>query len=257
MEVALFVVSSYLYCCAVHRRKCPPMIRDKPAVGFGGCGTRYHFYGGVAEYMKQNFETDNIDILCTSGSIFAATILALNRKMTNWCERDWRRCYDYYVNRNMFMFFDTTQFQRDLWRGYLPYNAYKICSDRLHITVTRLGLYGFYEERISNYASNEDLIDAIVGTMHIPGIFRNFPTARGKYAIDGCWSNLMPKTHTKTLTVKLFGRGHIDYGNRLPFSQLLTMVHPDDTNALIREGYEIASRHHQTFINCGFIPKPT
>ncbi len=232
------------------------MARTKPAISFSGCGFHAHFYGGVAEYLIDNFETDDIDIMCTSGGVYSGTILALNLKMTDWAMRDYVACHEYYANRPGGLLLDMTDFQRNLWRGYLPDDAYKKCSDRLHITISCLGLYGFYEKRISNYSSNEELIDAMVGTIHIPGIFRQFPVVCGKYAFDGCYTNLMPRTHSKTLLVKLFGRGHIDYGNRISLTKLLSIASPIDYNHLIREGYEIASRRHQEFVKCGFTVKP-
>jgi len=153
------------------------------------------------------------------------------------------------------MFLDTDEFHRKMWRGYLPDDAHQICTNRLHITVSRLGFYGFYEERVSTYASNEELINAIIGTIHIPGLFRNIPVVGGRYAFDGCYSNLMPRTSAKTLLVKLFGRAHIDYSNQLSMRNLITIVNPQYTRSLISEGYDIASRKHQAFIDCGFQPK--
>ena len=134
------------------------------------------------------------------------------------------------------MFLDTDEFHRKMWRGYLPDDAHQICTNRLHITVSRLGFYGFYEERVSTYASNEELINAIIGTIHIPGLFRNIPVVGGRYAFDGCYSNLMPRTSAKTLLVKLFGRAHIDYSNQLSMRNLITIVNPQYTRSLISEG---------------------
>ena len=232
------------------------MARTKPAICFSGCGAQTHFYGGVAEYLIDNFETEDIDILCTSGGVYPGTILALNRKMTDWVLRDYVACHEYYTNRPYGPLLDTTDFLKNLWRGYLPDDAYKKCNDHLHITVSCLGIYGFYEKRISNYESNEELIDAMVGTIHIPGIFRQLTVVCGKYAFDGCYTNLMPRTHSKTLLVKLFGRGHIDYGNRISITKILSFASPADYNHLMREGYEIASRRHQEFVKCGFTAKP-
>ena len=217
---------------------------------------RYQFYGGVAEYLLDNFETNNIDILCVSGSVYAGTILALNRKMTDWSNKDWIKCYNYWSKRNLYVFLDSDQFQRELWRGYLPEDAYKTCSNRLLISVSRIGLYGFYEEIVSHYNSNEELIDAICGTIHIAGIYHFLPMVLNKYAFDGCYANLMQRTICPkgTLLVKLFGRGHIDYGNKLSMTKLMTTVKPNHCNKLINEGYEIASRRHCQFIDCGFVP---
>jgi hypothetical protein len=257
METIFFIASSYLYCYLVKQRKSSRPNRDKPSICFSGCGMRYQFYGGVAEYLFDNYETENIDILCVSGGVYAGVILALNRKMTHWCDQDWQKCYDYWSNRSLQMFLDTDEFQRNLWINYLPPDAYKTCSDRLFITVSRIGLYGFYEEIISEYNSNEELIDAICGTIHIPGLYSSLPTVLNKYAFDGCFANLMPRTNSpkETLLVKLFGRGHIDYGNKLPMTKLMIMVKPDKCNELINDGYHIASCHHHKFVECGFIEK--
>jgi hypothetical protein len=256
MGLPLFLATSYLYCFYIKRRKLPVnKTNTRPSVSFSGCGARFHFYGGVAEYLLDNFTTSNIDILCVSGGVYAATILACGRKMTDWCDRDWQKCYDYWTKRSFYMWFDTDEFHRKMWRSYLPTDAHQICTDRLHITVSRLGFYGFYEDRVSTYASNEELIDAIIGTIHIPGFFRSIPIVGGRYAFDGCYSNLMPRTSAKTMLVKLFGRAHIDYSNQLPIRSLMCIVPPRDTNYLISEGYVNASRKHQTFIDCGFQPK--
>lgn len=255
MGLVLFFATAYMYGCYIKKRRFPPPVRNRPAVCFSGCGARYHFYGGVAEYLLDNFETDNIDILCVSGGIYAASILALGRKMTEWNDRDWQACYDYLSKRPLYMFLDSDEFHRNVWRNYLPENAYQIFSGRLHITVSRIGFYGLYEEIISEYASNEEFIDAIIGTIHIPGLFRHIPIVRGKYAVDGCYTNLMPRTTSPTLFVKIFGRGHIDYGNKLPITSMLSIVTPEDANGLIKEGYDIASTRHQAFIDCGFISR--
>jgi hypothetical protein len=252
---SLFIFSTYVYCCLVKNRKCAPLVRDKPSLCFSGCGLRYHFYAGVADYMLENFETDDIDILCVSGGVYAATCLALQRKTSDWSRRDWTKCYDYWTNRRLYLFLDTTDFQRQLWRDYLPYDAYKRCTNKLFIVISRVGLYGLYEELISEYDSNEELIDAICGTIHIPGIFLNIPNVKGRYAFDGCYTNLTPKTQSpwSTLVVKLFGRGNIDYGNRLPFSKLLSIVAPEDVELYMNEGYDAAKRNHHKFVERGFI----
>ena len=254
MSFPLFLFSAYIYCVLVKNRKCSRPIRNKPSICFSGCGTRYHFYGGVAEYLLDNFETDKIDILCVSGGVYAATILALKRKMTQWTDRDWCKCYEYWSKRKLYMFLDTDEFQRNMWRNYLPDNAYNTCCDRLFISVSRFGIYGFYEDIICKYNSNEELIDAICGTIHIPGLFRKLPIVCDKFAFDGCYTNLLPRTKSQfsTLVVKLFGRGSIDYGNRLSIKKIMAIVEPSKCNTLIQEGYQIASKHHHTFIEHGF-----
>ena len=258
---SLFLASAYLYCCLVFRGK-PTTVGvgdpDKPSVSFSGCGIRYHFYGGVAEHIVDNFETDNINILCTSGSIYAAVILALGRKMTVWNDRSWPKCYDYWSNRRLYLWLDTDAFQRNMWRQYLPQDAHQICTDKLFISVSRLGFYGFYRDTICKYESNEALIDAIVCTIHIPGLYRKLPMCNGRPAFDGCFTNMQPRINDRTaemptLTVKLFGKADIDFGNRLSMSNLFQIVEPSLCNAKILEGRKIASAMHAVFEKRGFI----
>jgi len=251
----LFAATAYSYCFLLKQFKTTTFIRNKPSISFSGCGIRFQFYGGVAEYLLENFDTKDIDILCCSGGSYAAVILALGQTMTDWCDKEWKKCYNYWTTRRLYVFLDTDEFMRSEWRNCLPSDAYQTCSDRLHITVSRLGFYGFYEERISTYGSNEELIDAIIGTGHIPGMFRNIPIVRGKYAFDGFWTNMKPKTTSNTLIVNLFGSGDIDYSNQLPITKFMSIVKPSDINLLIRQGCEIALQKHQTFLNCGFIAK--
>lgn len=253
----LFFGVTYLYCCLVKNRKLQPIMRNKPSISFGGCGVRYHFYAGVAEYCLEKFDTNDIDILVTSGGSYPGTVLALQQKTSEWSSRDWVKCYKHYTNRALYLWLDSCEFQRDLWRNYLPPDAYKRCSDRLFITITRLGLYGFYEDVVSNYNSNEDLIDAIMGTSHIPGLFSSFQICKGRYAFDGCYSNLKPRLDTAygTLVVQLFGRGHIDYKNKLSLKKLMSIVPPDECDKYFSEGYEYASCKHEEFVKRGFIVK--
>lgn len=255
MALFLFAATAYSYCFSLKKYNTEPIVRNKPSISFSGCGIRFQFYGGVAEYLLENFDTKDIDILCCSGGSYAAVILALGQTMTNWCDKKWEICYNYWTRRRLYVFLDSDKFMRDMWHSCLPSDAYQICSDRLHITVSRLGVYGFYEERISKYGSNEELIDAIIGTGHIPGMFRNIPIVRGKYAFDGFWTNMKPKTTSNTLIVNLFGSGDIDYSNQLPITKFMSIVKPVYINRLIHEGYEYASYKHQTFLNCGFISK--
>jgi hypothetical protein len=261
--MALFLLSSYIYCCFVSRKKTNTIgigDKTKPSISFSGCGTRYHFYGGVAEYMTDNFETDNINILCTSGGIYAAVIMAIGRKMTDWTDRDWKKCYDYWCNRSCYMWLDTDSFQRQIWRNYLPVDAYQTCTNKLFIAVSRLGIYGFYEDTIYQYESNEALIDAIICTIHIPGLYRILPNCNNRLAFDGCLTNVQPRINDKhskipTLCVKLFGLSNIDYGNKLSMKNLMKIVPPQSCNQKIREGYQIAKEKHNEFLRCGFIEK--
>ena len=261
----LFIASTYLYCFIVQRKRTPLItvsneIRMKPSISFGGCGCRYHFYAGIQEYCLDKFDTRNVSVLCSSGGIFAGVPLVLGLKTRDWMHDDWVRCHQYWTRRLLYVWLDTTDFLRDMWRRYLPNDAYLKCSGRLFLVVSRLTIYGFREDVISEYKSNEELIDAIICTCHVFGVFRYLPLCRNRFAFDGCYTNLQPQINDRysdkpTIVCKLFGKGTIDYNNKLSLLKLMTVVAPEECDAKVAEGYDIAAKRHNDFIKGGFLPK--
>jgi hypothetical protein len=258
----LFIASTYLYCFIVQRKRTELIavsdeIRNKPSISFGGCGSRYQFYVGIQEYCLDKFDTRNVNVLCSSGGVFASVPLALGLHAQDWMHDDWVKCYRHYISRILYVWLDKTDFLRELWRNYLPADAYKKCSGRLFIIVSRLTIYGFREDVISEYKSNEELIDAIICTCHIIGVFRYIPLCQNRFAFDGCYSNLQPQINDRysekpTVVCKLYGKGTIDYNNKLSALQVLSIVAPEDCDEQVAEGYAIAAKHHNDFVKAGF-----
>lgn len=261
----LFVASAYLYCFLIQRKWTSVIavcdeIRAKPSISFGGCGFRYHLYAGIQEYCLDKFDTRNVNVLCSSGGIFAGVPLVLGQKTRGWINADWVRCHQYWTKRTLFAWLDTTDFLRDMWRKYLPNDAYLKCSGRLFLVVSRLSIYGFREDVISEYNSNEELIDAIIGTSHMVGLFRYLPVCQNRFAFDGCYTNLQPQINDRysdkpTIVCKLFGRGTIDYNNKLSLLNVMSVVAPEDCDAKVAEGYAIAAKHYNDFVKAGFLLK--
>jgi hypothetical protein len=252
----LFLLTTYTYCFFAVRPKTSlvvadvPGIHTTPSVCFSGCACQFNFYAGVNKYILEHFDHTKMNCLCVSGGAFAAAPLLLGIKTEDWINRNWQRCYDYYSRRRWNIWFDTTDFMRDNWRFILPEDAYKICTDRLFIQISRLGIYGFYPELVHKFESNEDLIDAILCSSHILGMFTTFPRFRGRWGFDGSFTNLQPQFNDRfspqpTIVVKLFGRGTIDYKNKIPLYKLTQLTRPKSCNRLLMEAYDITKGHHE------------
>ena len=261
----LFVASSYLYCFLIQRKHTSVIavsdeIRAKPSISFGGCGCRYQFYIGIQDYCLDKFDTRDVSVLCSSGGVFAGVPLVLGLHAQDWMHNDWARVCQYMMGRILYIWLDTPDFLRDMWRRYLPNDAYLKCSGRLFLVVSRLTIYGFHEDVISEYKSNEELIDAIICTCHIIGVYRYIPLCQNRFAFDGCYTNLQPQINGRysekpTIVCKLFGRGTIDYNNKLSMTHILSLVAPEECDAKVAEGYAIAANHHNDFVKAGFLPK--
>ena len=228
----------------------------KPSVSFSGCGAQYGFYIGIVKHLQDTFNTDDIRIAATSGGVFPAVPMAIGKCPIEWMERDWGKCVSYWKSRGLLGFFlDDGKFFRQLWSEYLPPDAHETCSGRLYIVVSRMSfsweLFGpvlgvgtikVSQEVVSEYRSNAALIDAIVGTCHILGLYWPvfFPRVHGRQAFDGCYVNTMPLLHaSKTVVCKLFGRGVVDNGNATPVWHLLKIPTQKELESLIRRGGEL------------------
>jgi hypothetical protein len=91
-------------------------------------------------------------------------------------------------------------------------------------------------------------------------MFRYLPICQNKYVFDGCFTNLQPQINdrysaTPTIVCKLFGRGTIDYSNKLSITKIMSIVAPEDCDAKVDEGYQIAGKHHTDFLKAGFVQK--
>ena len=76
----------------------------------------------------------------------------------------------------------------------IPENAYKVCTDRLFISITVLTRYGPVNKIVSQFSSNDDLLQACMASSTLPylterGCCRTF---RGEYVLDGGLTNNIP-----------------------------------------------------------------
>ncbi|NXN29197.1 PLPL1 protein, partial [Nycticryphes semicollaris] len=93
---------------------------------------------------------------------------------------------------------------RDILNKYLPPNAHQLVSGRLHVILTRV--HDWRSVVVSEFASKEDLIQAIICSCFIPVYFGfSLPTYRGVRYVDGelgMWrANFVSRT---TITVSAF-----------------------------------------------------
>jgi hypothetical protein len=76
----------------------------------------------------------------------------------------------------------------------IPENAYKVCSDRLFISITVLTRYGPVNKIVSQFSSNDDLLQACMASSTLPYLTERAGcrTFRGEYVLDGGLTNNIP-----------------------------------------------------------------
>jgi hypothetical protein len=79
-------------------------------------------------------------------------------------------------------------------KAKLPENAYQLCTNRLFISITVLTSTGLKNQIISEYCSNDDLLEACLASSTIPYITERqmYRTFRGMKVVDGGLTNNTP-----------------------------------------------------------------
>lgn len=189
----------------------PPLEKqNKPSITFAGCAFLYPYYVGVMKYLIENYELGDVTFLVLSSACYPLMSWVGNGiPPEKWMHEDFPGCIEYWNRCFMGFFWDTPQFLRELWASSLNPDAYKKASaGNLVITVTEVSWTPPFvkQTRVSEFHSNHDLIDCIIASGHIPGIFGFIPTRfRGSLCIDGAITGSYPLMDEQTIVVDAYG----------------------------------------------------
>jgi len=177
----------------------------------------------------------------------------------------------------MGFFWDSPDFLCGLWRSALSPDAYKSASaGNLVITLTRVTMKPPFiqHKRVSQFRSNEHLIECILASGHIPGIFGFHRTLfDGETHIDGAFSDCHPVIDENTIVVdsmgfflswrRFFSRDrtqevHIYPRKPYSFVEMLAVFGvPGLTRCdqMMEDGYRDAQAADHLFVNRGWVKK--
>lgn len=220
---------------------------------------------GICQYLFEEFDLTEARIFSTSASTFPVVCAMVGVSPSVWFSEDYPKCLNYWYARPLSAFLDSTSFLRQLWCGFLRKDAYKLLENRLTMSVTRLefsalGLPHLVNERVSLFQSNEDLVDTLLATINIPGIFfRGFPKWRGYLSFDGAYTETPIEPGGKTIVINLSPvsgpASDISPSRKLPWLGLLLPSSMEQTKQMWRGGYEDARANRGLFESRGWRPK--
>lgn len=167
------------------------------SISFAGCGFLCIYHVGVAAALRM-FVPEELRSRWTlygasSGSLVSALLLCAD---TNSFGSAARLLLENSAQARSFFYqpFKALDFKSVLLDGLeeiLPADAHTICSGRLHISLTRMR--DLRNVIVSEFASRQELIDAIICSCYIPGLLGWMPpTFHGEYYVDGVFSNNQP-----------------------------------------------------------------
>ncbi|XP_028404793.1 1-acylglycerol-3-phosphate O-acyltransferase Pnpla3-like [Dendronephthya gigantea] len=173
---------------------------------FSGCGFLGIYHVGVASALKdrapkllekiENFGGASAGALA-AGSLLCGISLSESLQFTLRLAEHARR----FSIGPFHPRFQLTNTIRKVFNRMIPVDAYKRCSGKLHISLTRCS--DWQNVVVSEFRSNDDLVDALVASAHVPiysGVMP--PMFRGEYYVDGGISNNLPQHFDgETITV--------------------------------------------------------
>ena len=238
----------------------PPEMRTRPTLSFSGCGVAYTFYMGVLDYVDETFDCSGVNYAVTSGSAWAIPPMLFGRRPKQWHDDGWGDCYKHYTKQRFSFFLQSNSYMRKILYDYLPDDAYKLCSNRLIVILTKWSWVEcrFVQDVVYQYESNDDLVDALIGTCSFPGLFRHFQYHHGKVCWDGCGTNHLPVVGTVTTTHRLVGRrADVNTWNTFPIRDIVKIADAFEPFHTLwyEKGHAVAKTNHDVYVSNGMVPK--
>ncbi|XP_013421717.1 patatin-like phospholipase domain-containing protein 2 [Lingula anatina] len=248
-------------------------------ISFSGCGFLGIYHVGVASCFRVHaphlISDPDFKVLGASAGALAAVCLVTNcplGEVTSY----WLRITSKARARALGPLhpsFHLVRLLKDGLNTILPANAYEICTNKVYISMTRVSDRA--NVTVSQFESNEELIEALLCSAHIPfysGLLP--PSFKGVRYVDGVLTDNLPVFDENTVTVSPFcGETdicpddnsanflHINLANTslqcssnnlYRISRSLFPPHPEVLSEMCRQGFDDALKYLQrnALISC-------
>ena len=140
------------------------IIYDNFDLIFSGGGFKGFYHIGICKILKDMENNNKIKIryiIGTSTGAISAINYACNIEYETWIQA-------YYTIKQNITKSDLHNCVIDVFQTKIPKNAYELCNGKVKIAVSKLTLFGFEEELIDYFESNEHLINVLSAAIKIP-----------------------------------------------------------------------------------------
>jgi len=179
-----------------------------------GGGFKGYYHLGLCKILK-HFEKNNKikirNIIGTSTGAISAIIYVCNIDYNKWIDSF------YNIKENIHKS-DLHQTVIEIMKNELPNNAYKLCNDKIKITVSKLTLFGFVEEIFDKFESNDHLLKVLSASIKIPFLTSNSilgEKINNHYYYDGFFTRISPIIYNNDLPQLLIKTYIANYPNSL------------------------------------------
>ncbi len=234
--------------------------RIKKGIVFHGSGGLLYYYMGIAEYIQNNYDLTDIEFCGVSGGSIPAFILSTElpvKRIWETCFLDWLTSMNKEDNFLILSIFSEKSLKKlinnlkNVLNESEQADVVRKINHRLSIRMTRIAFFEIKQEYINNWTSIEDLLECIIASCWIPGIFgsltRNY---KGNEYIDGGFPNSIEDRGDEWIKIKVNTFQNIpeDIKVLLFASSLDTINSPEIAEKLYNQGYKDAMKNSSHFI---------
>ena len=168
---------------------------NKKQIVFTGCGGMLPYYFGIAQYLQENYNLDNIIFGGVSGGAIITLFFLLKKNMESIFKTALNDICNNIKKKDTGALFNMLDILKDYLIKYFDEN----CSNNEYISfnnnsfISVSSIYPHQKTIISNWESNNDFIDCVIASCSLPLLGNNFFCYyRDSYCLDGCFYNNRP-----------------------------------------------------------------
>jgi len=223
------------------------------SICFTGSGMNSIYQAGVASYIQDNYDIDNVILLGNSGGSIISSLLRINYPMNNFiydAHKEITIAKSTYL-KHIHMSNINYEYMKNIFKDT---NIDKI-NNKLYISITTPK---FKNQLINTFTDVENLIDIISVSCWIPLFFNKLPFYKYNnkycYGFDGGFTNNTPIIDTNTLIITPYNNKYENptiNGNLSKISSLYLYDY-NELHKIFKKGYYDALLNNNIINNCLF-----
>ena len=218
------------------------------SICFSGSGWAFIYYLGIAKYMQEKFNLENVKYYGVSGGCIPIIFLALDYKIDSLFDKIKNFalfCNNGYINTSLYLY----KFMNEIC-DLLPQDICSRIQGKVIFSATRLPW--FMNELLEKFDDKNELFDALICSCYSPLFFPStIGSYRNNYYLDGMISNDQPKLDEDTIVISAFFNREI----KKKKNYLTSFYYPgniEEIEEMFRQGYIDAENNLDLFVNKNF-----
>lgn len=212
------------------------------SVSFSGAAFYFFYHYGVAAYLQETYDLTKVCFLGASSGAFPALFLASDISIKEIMETWTPEAHSILDKKLTGVYFNYAEVVGKVCLKHMHPDAYKKVSGRATISLTNMESWVPCNERISEFASNKNLLDVAFASCHIPYYIKcqYLANLNGKKYIDGALSDYQPVLNDNTIKVSPYMWSFL--WNKLPLG-LYGSTSDKRNFQLYKDGYDDAKKN--------------